>query len=385
MATAAANDPGMMCLYYNPDCADPSKGCDLATSCMAFGTQEQVRVKTFGDPTSGAQRLCMINTSDSGVPGVPGRLELLGSTPDAVAMCSLEAGGFAAPLEGMICPLGSIPVMMDQGENAGKIMCMASYARVAANGTAAANGNGNGNGNGTAAPATTQAMNGNGNGNGTAAPATTPARNGTAAPATPAMNGNANGTPAMNGNANGTAAPATPAVNGNGNGMAAPAAPAMNGNGNGMAAPAAPAMNGNGMAAPAAPAMNGNGMAATAAPAAPAQRFMTLAEMQAEREEMRAALVAEAREEATRRMQELEAEAVRRLEQERAALANMGMGGSAPATVGQVLGRKPAMRVDMPDRSMVRYPPYGMATDSAEERLRLTQFALGTVATSGVL
>ena len=278
--SAAANSAGAMCLYYNPDCADPTKGCDLATSCMAFGTPDQVRIKTFADPSSGAQRLCMIQTTDSGVPGVPGRLELLGGTNDAVAMCSLEASGFAEPPAGMVCPVGSIPVIMQEGDNAGKIMCMAPFERVAA-----------------------------------------------------------------------------------------PAAPAAS---NGMAAPAAPAA--------------ANGMAA---PAAPAQGFTTLAEMQAEmdrqRAVMRAELVTEAREEATRRMQELELQAVRRLEQERASLERMGMGASAPATVGQVLGRKPAMRVDMPDRSIVRYPPFGTITDSMDERLRLTQDALSTVATAGIL
>jgi hypothetical protein len=302
--SAAANSAGAMCLYYNPDCADPTKGCDLATSCMAFGTPDQVRIKTFADPSSGAQRLCMIQTTDSGVPGVPGRLELLGGTNDAVAMCSLEASGFAEPPAGMVCPVGSIPVIMQEGDNAGKIMCMAPFERVAA--------------------------------------------------------------------------PAAPAAS---NGMAAPAAPAAS---NGMAAPAAPAA-ANGMAAPAAPAA-ANGMAA---PAAPAQGFTTLAEMQAEmdrqRAVMRAELVTEAREEATRRMQELELQAVRRLEQERASLERMGMGASAPATVGQVLGRKPAMRVDMPDRSIVRYPPFGTITDSMDERLRLTQDALSTVATAGIL
>ena len=118
-------------------------------------------------------------------------------------------------------------------------------------------------------------------------------------------------------------------------------------------------------------------------------QFMTAEQMQAEmaaqREVMREAAVSAAREEAVRRMNELEMQAMRRLEQERAALDRMGMGGSAPATAAQVLGRKPAMRVDMPDRALVRYPPYGTPSDSMDERLRLTQFALGTVATSGVL
>lgn len=274
--TTTASPAVPMCLAYRADCADPTKGCDLATSCRITGQTDSLQYKRFADSATGAARLCVLQDA-----GVPGSQSLFGQTDDSAQICSLEATGFldATPTTNL-CPTGTVPIMMDSGANAGKIMCMTAYPLAAA-------------------------------------------------PAAPSV-------------------PATPA---------APAAPA---------APTAPTTT-----------------TTPAAPAAPATQ--TAAELAAQRTREREAAVAAAREEAARRLAEADLQAEKRLQEERATLQRMGMSSSAPSTVAQVLGRKPAMRPDMPDESVVQYPPFGRVTDSTDERLRLTQFALASVATSGLL
>jgi hypothetical protein len=54
-------------------------------------------------------------------------------------------------------------------------------------------------------------------------------------------------------------------------------------------------------------------------------------------------------------------------------------------TIAQVLGRKPQMIIDMPSESSMQYPPFGASSVPVDEHLRLTRFALATVANGALV
>jgi hypothetical protein len=54
-------------------------------------------------------------------------------------------------------------------------------------------------------------------------------------------------------------------------------------------------------------------------------------------------------------------------------------------TIAQVLGRKPQMIIDMPSESSMQYPPFGASNVPVDEHLRLTRFALATVANGALV
>lgn len=54
-------------------------------------------------------------------------------------------------------------------------------------------------------------------------------------------------------------------------------------------------------------------------------------------------------------------------------------------TISQVLGRKPQMIIDMPTESSIQYPPFGSQAVPVDEHLRLTRFALNTVANGALV
>jgi hypothetical protein len=338
-----------LCLYYDPSCGDSSRGCDLATSCIMFAN-DTVRSKMFED--EGNMRVCLLT-------GDLDTVQVLGRAGDDAAVCSINAQGFAPVDAAMmdanetLCGIGSVPIMTESG----KIMCMQHFTPVDAATTAAP------------AP-TTSTM--------TATTATTPASTTPAAPASTA----ASTTPA---------APAAPATS---TSPAAPAAPAASTTPAAPAAPAAPV-------APMAPASTA--ASEMAAPAisepVPSLNEFIATKREAEAERRRQMTTDYIAREQARMMASL-AEADARREAERLRLAEdaglsvssssmaaqpMNGDAMAPMTLAQFMGRKPAMRPDMPSRDQVRYPPFGRSSDSIEDRLRMTQYGLATVATSGLV